>query len=116
MCVEDSEMYVMGDPFAYSRQSIIVISYKACREDEHVKEGEEGETYCESLEDQSEIYLDFRIMIEHQQVLMKNKTHPMQVFRQLIDSSYKYTVIELAHNQFIDNSDRIGITFEDPED
>ena len=51
MCVEDSEMYVMGDPFAYSRQSIIVISYKACREDEHVKEGEEGETYCESLED-----------------------------------------------------------------
>ena len=41
MCVEDSEMYVMGDPFAWSKQSNIVVSFNRCTEGEDQEEGEE---------------------------------------------------------------------------
>ena len=40
----------------------------------------------------------------------------MHVYRQKISSSGFETEIELAHNKFVDATDRIGITFVDPED
>ena len=47
---------------------------------------------------------------------MKNKTNPLQVFRKLINVNDFDTKIELAHNEFVDKSDRVGISFNDPED
>ena len=40
----------------------------------------------------------------------------MQVFRQYIEVTNRFTTIELSHNKFIDDSDPIGIFIDDPKE
>ena len=51
MCVDDDQMYVMGDPFAWSRQANIQIDfYKTPTECDEV-DYENEEEPCENLDD-----------------------------------------------------------------
>ena len=62
MCVEDDQMYIMGDPFAWSRQSQLMINFMPCNQFDYEEE------FCENLDDlwnDTMTTLDLRIMIEH---------------------------------------------------
>lgn len=48
-------------------------------------------------------------LIEHEQVVMKDRDAPIQTHRKLLNANRVQRVVELALNEFTDNSDRVGL-------
>ena len=82
MCLDDEELFVQGDPFSWTQQANIEITFQECKNDT------DSNLLCES-QDNIDSYGEWStidLVMESQQVDLKNRTEPMYQYRQRFHS------------------------------
>lgn len=97
MCVDDEDLFIQGDPSSWSAQAVLELDFEAC------VNSTENNFFCKSeeeIESWSDIVLS--IVVDSEQVDLKNRTHPIQSYRELADATGQESTIELGPNEFSD--------------